>query len=182
MFSLSVIAGPHLVCAIAGDSFSGATHSVITGTGGRHAVPDTSFRQTISAVEFFPTCVPVMYELSRATNIFLVPVTQDNPLRLTYEQDVLRRSNEEFDDLRHRGASVVTPLPFSVLEHFKRHLKYFGSGGVAVFTVCGLMVMRYRCGTSLVSVVTQLSLRALNTGIIGGAGAGGLHCFEMWLC
>lgn len=74
---------------MAGHSILGATDSVITSSSGRAVVPDSSFIQSISAIEYPRTLVPVMSESSHAPDSFPVPATWNHPLHPSYDRDVL---------------------------------------------------------------------------------------------
>lgn len=78
---------------MAGHSISRTTNSVIISMVGLPVVADTSLSWSVSTYKFTPACVPVMSESSRA-NMFSVPVMQTSSLRLSYDQDVLKHSNE----------------------------------------------------------------------------------------
>lgn len=94
MFLLIVVVRLQRVYVMAGDGISGATDSVIIGTSGSPVVPDTSFSQPISAAEIIPAGVPIMSELSRVLNTFLILVTQESPLPPTLDWDGPTHSNE----------------------------------------------------------------------------------------
>lgn len=87
-----------------------------------------SCSQTISSVEFIPTCAPIMSESSRVPNSFLVPVRWNNPLHLTYNEDVPMHPNEEFDYKGSCNAPFVTLPSFSVLEYLERNQTCFNAG------------------------------------------------------
>lgn len=52
----------------------------------------------------------------------------NNPLRQSYNRDLITHLNEVFDQVCHRDAPVVPPPPFSVLEYIKRCSTYFKGG------------------------------------------------------
>lgn len=72
-----------------------------------------------------------MSEPSRAPNIFPVPATwNNNPLRATYDQDVPKNPNKEFDSLCHLDVPAVTQPAFSVLERLDWNLARFDIGRI----------------------------------------------------
>lgn len=76
---LSVIARQTEIQGKAGDNISRATISILIGNSGLSVVPDTRFRQPISALEFIPNSVPVIFESKCTSDIFPVLATGNNP-------------------------------------------------------------------------------------------------------
>lgn len=67
-------------------SVSGVTDSVNTGTGSRPVVPNTTFRQPITAFEFSPDRLSIILESGHAPNIFRILVMHNNPLHPSYDR------------------------------------------------------------------------------------------------
>lgn len=148
---------------MAGHRISGAINSVITSTGGRSVVPDTSSREPISFVCLISTCVPVMFDSSHVPNIFPDPVMRENPLNPTYDRNLPMHPNEMFDHHRHGNAPAVTTPPFSLFQYLERYTTYFD---VARFAGCRLLGLICKCGTFSTSIVTWLLLGGLNVEIV----------------
>lgn len=71
-----------------GQSISGPIDSVMISTSGRPVVADKSSSQPISNFHLAHTCVPVMYESSRAPNTFPIAATWTNLLRSSSDRNL----------------------------------------------------------------------------------------------
>lgn len=106
-------------------NISSLSESVVASTGGRPVVPDTTLGQYVECVGPSVKRSHVMFNSSRALNIFLIPITHSNPLRPSYNRDVPRHQNEEFDHHWLWDATVASPPPLTVFEYFDRYQIYF---------------------------------------------------------
>lgn len=102
----------------------GATYSVIINTAVLPVVPDTSYRQAISAFQLILSRVQFMSESSRAPNLFPAAGSQNNQLR-TYDREVQMHPNEEVDCCRHHDAPDVTLQPTFLFKYHKWYPECF---------------------------------------------------------